>query len=352
MKMEENKKENVFKKLLKKEVIISLVVGLVLGLIIMFFVANGIEGYASGRLITEGSLYGRMKQYYSIDLVLKNIDTKILNKKYKLNDEELNDLKETADSYIEQYEMYGYTKEEFLEGNGFESYDEFVEYLSLDYKRSLYVYDYLETQLEENAVQTYYDENAFGKVNTKHILVQASGDMDDTQALALANEIISKLNDGEEFDTLATEYTTNYDNVITEDLGEMGAFDHLDEAYVEGMKKLEKGKYSTEPVKSSFGYHVIYCVDKAEKTEEISASDKMAIVDALATEAGLTLDETTYYKALIQMREEAGLKFFDKDFKEKYEEYCEPYVEVEDEDYSYADIINMVDDDKNNLRID
>ena len=225
----------------------------------------------------------------------------------------------------------GYTKEEFLEGNGFESYDEFVEYLSLDYKRSLYVYYYLETQLEENAVQTYYDENAFGKVNTKHILVQASGDMDDTQALALANEIISKLNDGEEFDTLATEYTTNYDNVITEDLGEMGAFDHLDEAYVEGMKKLEKGKYSTEPVKSSFGYHVIYCVDKAEKTEEISASDKMAIVDALATKAGLTLDETTYYKALIQMREEAGLKFFDKDFKEKYEEYCEPYVENTDE---------------------
>ena len=59
--MEENKKENVFKKLLKKEVIISLVVGLVLGLIIMFFVANGIEGYASGRLITEGSLYGTTK---------------------------------------------------------------------------------------------------------------------------------------------------------------------------------------------------------------------------------------------------------------------------------------------------
>ena len=331
--MEENKKENVFKKLLKKEIIISLVVGLVLGLIIMFFVANGIEGYVSGKFVTEGSLYGRMKQYYSIDLVLENVDNTILNKKYKLSENDLKDLRETADSYIEQYEMYGYTEEEFLEENGFESYDKFVEYLSLDYKRSLYVYDYLETKLEENAVQKYYDEHAFGKVNTKHILVQASGDIDETKALALANEIISKLNDGEEFDTIAADYVKNYpDNVITEELGEMGAFDHLDEAYVEGMKKLEKGKYSTEPVKSSFGYHVIYCVDKAEKTEEISNKDKMAIVDVLATEAELELDETTYYKALIQMRDEAGLKFFDKEFKEKYEKYCEPYVEVEEEE--------------------
>lgn len=331
--MEENKKENVLKKLLKKEIIISLVVGLVLGLIIMFLVSNGFEGYVSGKFITEGSLYGKMKQYYSIDLVLEDIDTKILNKKYKLSEEELSDLRKTADNYIEQYEMYGYTQEEFLEGNGFESYDEFVEVLSLDYKRSLYVYDYLETQLEKNAVKDYYNENAFGKINTKHILVKNSTNMDDTQALALANEIITKMNEGNDFDTIAAEYVKNYpDNVITEELGDMGAFDNLDTAYVEGMRKLEAGKYSTEPVKSSFGYHVIYCVDKSEKTEKISASDKMAIVDVLATEAGLTLDETTYYKALIQMREEAGLKFFDKDFKEKYEEYCEPYVEVEDEE--------------------
>ena len=334
--MEENKqekKENVLKKLLKKEVIISLIVGLLLGLVIMFFVNGGVEAFVSGKFITEGKLYNKMKNYFSIELVLENVDTEILNKKYKLSEEDFNELKETADTYIEQYEMYGYTQEEFLEQNVFESYDSFVEYLSLDYKRSLYVYDYLETKLEENAVKNYYDEHAFGTVNTKHILVKTSDTMDDAQALALANDIISRLNGGEDFDTLATEYTTNYaDNVITEDLGEMGAFDNLEEAYVNGMKDLEAGKYSTEPVKTSYGYHVIYCVDRTEKTEEISSSDKMEIVDILAQEAGITLDEATYYKALIQMREEAGLKFFDKDFKEKYEEYCEPYVEVEEEE--------------------
>ena len=326
--MEENKKENVFKRLLKKEVIISLVVGLVLGLIIMFFITGGVEGFVSGKFITKGSLYEKMKGYYSIELVLEDVDSTILNKKYKLSEDELNELKETADYYIEQYEYYGYTEEEFLEGNGFESYDDFVNYLGIDYKRTLYVYDYLETQLEENAVQAYYEENAFGTVNTKHILVETSDDMDDAQALALANEIISKLNNGEDFDTLATEYTTNYpDNVITEDLGEMGAFDNLEEAYVTGMKELEVGGHSQTPVQTSYGYHVIYCVDKTEKTEEISNADKMAIVDILATEAGLSLDTTTYYQALIQMRKDAGLKFFDKDLKTKYEDFCATYVE-------------------------
>ena len=303
----EEKKENLLKKLLKKEIIISLVVGLLLGIIIMFFANVGVEAVVSGKLITKGDLYSKMKDYFSINLVLEDVDKAILNKKYDLSDDDLNELKETADSYIEQYEMYGYKEEEFLEENGFGSYDNFVEYLSLDYKRTLYVYDYLETKLEENAVKKYYDENAFGKVNTKHILVKISDTMDDANALTLANDIISRLNGGEEFDSLATEYTTNYEgNIITENLGEMGAFDNLESTYVNGMKELEAGKYTTAPVKTSYGYHVIYCVERTEKTDKISSKDKMAIIDTLATEAGLTLDQEIYNKALIQMREEAG----------------------------------------------
>lgn len=332
MEKEKKAKQNVFKKLLKKEIIISLVIGLVLGIIIMFFANGGIEGLSSGKLITKGDLYNRMKNYFSIELVLEDVDKTILNKKYKLTEDEINDLKETADGYIEQYEMYGYTKEDFLSENGFEDYDTFVDYLGLDYRRTRYIYDYLETKLEKDAVKTYYDEHAFGKVNTKHILVKTSDTMNDEQAQNLAKEIITKLNEGSNFDTLATEYTTNYaDSVITEDLGENGAFDNLEEGYVNGMKELEAGKYSTEPVKTSYGYHVIYCVDKTEKTDEISGKDKIAIVQILADEEGITLDQETYYKALIQMREDAGLKFFDKDFKTKYEKYCEPYVEVEEE---------------------
>lgn len=331
MEEKEIKKENVFSKLLKKEVIISLTVGLVLGLVIMFFINGGVEGFVAGGFITKGKLYKEMKNNYSIELVLQDVDTKILNKKYKLDEDDISELKDTADEYIEQYALYGYSEEEFLEGNGFEDYDDFVDYLGLDYKRTLYFYDQLEKELEEDAVQKYYDENAIGKVNTKHILVQTSDDMDETAAQNLANEIIEKLNNGEDFDTLAEEYTTNYsDNVVSEELGYMGAFDSLDEAYVEGMKTLEKGEYSQTPVESSFGYHVIYCIDKAEKTEKITNTDRMDIISTLLTEADIDVENDDFYRALIQMREEAGLKFFDKEYKEKYEEYCAEYVETEE----------------------
>lgn len=327
-KKEEIKEENVLKKLLKKEIVISLVVGLLLGLIIMFFAKGGFAAIVNGKVITTGSLYNKMKDYYSINLVLEDVDTKILNKKYKLSEDELNEIKETADNYIKQYANYGYTQEQFLEENGFEDYDEFLEYLEIDYKRTIYFYDYLETKLEENVVKNYYDEHAFGKVNTKHILVKTSDDMTDDQALTLANDIISRLNNGEDFDTLATEYTTNNpNNIITEDLGEIGAFDNIEDAYLNAMKELEVGKYTETPVQTSYGYHVIYCVDKKEKTEEISNEDKMAIVSLIAEEEELEINDTTYYQALIQMRKEAKLKFFDKDLKTKYEEYCAMYVE-------------------------
>lgn len=330
---EESKKENFFEKLLKKEVIISLVVGLLLGIIIMFFANGGFAVTVSGKVITTGNLYNKMKDYYSIDLVLEDVDSKILNKKYKLSEEDLKDIKETADNYIKQYEAYGYSQEQFLEENGFKDYDNFVDYLSTDYKRSVYFYDYLATKLEKNAVENYYNENSFGKVNTKHILVKTSDDMTEDKALALANEIINKLNSGENFDTLAKEYTTNYsEDVITEDLGEMGAFDNLEEGYVEEMKNLEAGKYSTEPVKTSYGYHVIYCVDRKEKTEEITLSERMSIIGKLAQEANLNTDNTEYYKALIQMRKDAHLKFYDKELKAKYEEYCNKYVEEDTQD--------------------
>lgn len=325
--MEENKKENVLKKILKKEVIISLVVGLLVGAGIMFFVNGGFVARVGGKTITTGSLYNKMKDYYSINLVLEDVDAAILNKKYHLTEGEIDDMKTMADKYISQYEQYGYSEEEFLSENGFEDYDAFVDYLSLDYKRTVYFYDYLETKLEDNAVKTYYDENAFGKISNKHILITTSDDMTDEQALAVANEIIGRLNDGEDFDTLAKEYLEKYpNNEVNEDLGEVGAFDNLETEYIDALKTLEKDKYTETPVKTSYGYHVIYCTNKTEKTEEISRDDKMAIVNILAEDI-MNEDSNLYYKTLINMRKESNLKFYDKDLKTKYEEYCAQYVD-------------------------
>lgn len=328
------KKECNLKMFVEKNFILSLVITLLIGLLLGIGVMRIIGGElfackVNGKIITSKKLYEKMKDYYSINLILEDVDKAILDKKYDLDEEELETVKEMADHYIAQYEQYGYTKEQFLEENGFEDYDDFVDYLSIDYKRTIYYYDYLETQLEENEVKEYYDENAFGKVNNKHILVKTSDDVTEEQALAVANQIIERLNQGEDFDTLAEEYKEANTNITVEELGEIGAFDSIEEAYLEALKTLEKGKYTEIPVKTSYGYHVIYCIDRVEKTEEISRKDKMNIVDTLASDI-MSADSNLYYKSLIEMRKEAKLKFYDKEFKEKYEEYCESYLDEEE----------------------
>lgn len=330
----EEKKECKLKMFFEKNFILSLVITLVVGLLLgagIMSIFNGglFVAKVNGKVITSKKIYEKMKDYYSINLVLEDVDEAILAKKYKLDEDELDEIKETADYYIAQYAQYGYTEEQFLEENGFEDYDAFVDYLSIDYKRTIYYYDYLETQLEENEVKEYYDENAFGKVNNKHILVQTSDDVTEEQALEVANQIIERLNQGEDFDTLAEEYKEANTNVTVEELGEIGAFDSIEETYLEALKTLEKGKYTETPVKTSYGYHVIYCIDRVEKTEEISRKDKMNIVDTLASDI-MSADSNLYYKSLIEMRKEAKLKFYDKELKEKYEEYCESYLDEEE----------------------
>jgi len=324
-----------FKEWLEKNTVLALVCALVLGLLIgagtMYFCNRGGKvASVKGKTITSKSLYNRMKNYLSIDFALEEIDNAILNKKYTLDDEEKEEVKKTAQGYIDMYESYyGQTQEEFLSGNGFDSFEDFADYLSLDYKRTIYFYDVLEKQLDENAVKEYYDENAFGKVNTKHILVKTSEDITDEKALSIANEIIGRLDNGEDFDTVAKEYESKYEEtIVVEDLGEKGAFDHLENAYVEGMKELNKGEYSKTPVKTSYGYHVIYCIDKIEKSDKISRKDRMEIVEELSSDI-ISNDSNLYYKTLIKMREDSKLKFFDKNLEEKYVEYCSKYEDKE-----------------------
>ena len=332
--MEEEKK--CFKDWIAKNTVLALVCALVIGLLVgglgVYFTNGGTKvASVKGKAITTKDLYNKMKNYYSIDLALEDVDLAILDKKYKLEEDEIKQLEKTAQQYIDMYsQYYGYTEEEFLSNNGFEDKNSFIDYLSVDYKRSVYFYETIEKQLEENAVENYYNENAFGQVNTKHILVQVSENMTDDAAKALADEILGKIKDGNNFDEVANEYTAEYpDVVVFEELGEKGAFDNLDPAYVEEMKSLNKDEYSQEPVKSSFGYHIVYCIDKLEKTENISRKDKMAIIEIIGADK-LTEDANAYYKALIEMRKEAGLKFYDKDLQKKYDDYCKQYVTEED----------------------
>lgn len=321
----EKKEKNFLKIFKKKEIWISGIVGILIGGALIYLLGViGVPGLGNATVatmktgkITENSLYKEMKKYYPISYILELVDDSILKDKYELNEEQNSEIDEQIEYYLNMYESYyGYTEEEFLSENGFESKEEFKNYLALDYKRNLYYIDYLKTIISEEEINNYYNESVYGEINTKHILAKVSDDVTEESALKLAKEIIAKLDAGTSFDNVVTEYG---DKITYEELGYNGFTSNLVSEYVEASKALENGTYSKEPVKTSFGYHVIYKIDQKEKPSLEEATDDIVSVLGKDLEAK---DSNLRYKALIQLREENNLKIKDSKFKTEYEDYC------------------------------
>lgn len=278
-----------------------------------------IDGYT----VTANDLYEDMKDVYSISSLLDKIDNKILVEKYPETDEMNDELKQQAESYYSAYKQYyKMDKETFLSNNGFGSEKAFLEYLRLQYRRNKYAEDYIKTLISDKEVEKYYEDKVYGDINTKHILVKvdsSASDEDKKKAEDLAKEIISKLNDGKSFDEVKEEYK---DQITYEELGYKSYNANLESAYMEAMQKLENNSYSKEPVKTSYGYHVIYRIDQKEKPalEDV----KEEIIDSLVSEKKLE-DKNISYVALDKMREESGLKFSDTVLEKKYNTYMSQY---------------------------
>ncbi|MEF2690186.1 MAG: peptidylprolyl isomerase [Bacilli bacterium] len=278
-----------------------------------------IDGYT----VTANDLYEDMKDVYSISSLLDKIDNKILEEKYPETDEMNDELKQQAESYYSAYKQYyKMDKETFLSNNGFGSEKAFLEYLRLQYRRNKYAEDYIKTLISDKEVEKYYEDKVYGDINTKHILVKvdsSASDEDKKKAEDLAKEIISKLNDGKSFDDVKEEYK---DQITYEELGYKSYNANLESAYMEAMQKLENNSYSKEPVKTSYGYHVIYRIDQKEKPalEDV----KEEIIDSLVSEKK-SEDKNISYVALDKMREESGLKFSDTVLEKKYNTYMSQY---------------------------
>lgn len=274
----------------------------------------------NGETITADFLYEEMKKNYSISYLVDYIDKAILDKKYEETEEMKEEVEKTAQNYFDMYNQY-YQMDEatFLAQSGFESKDQFLDALKLDYRRKLYYEDYLKSQITDEQIQKYYDESVYGDINTQHLLVQVNDDMKDEDAKKLAKEIIGKLNEGKSFEDVKEEYK---DKVTYENLKYVAFNANLESSFLEALKGLSENSYTKEPVKTSYGYHVIYRTDQKEKPKLEDVKD--SIIEKLCDELDAS-DENLYNKTLVKMREEAGLDFSDTVMKEKYEEYIKDF---------------------------
>ena len=280
---------------------------------------NGEEVIASidGKEFTANELYNELKKQGGASVLVNMIDTFIINQEVTSNKE----AEEYADSMIKQYELsyeqQGASFEDALISSGYANIDEFKKVLVNDYMKNEVTEKYIRETLTEKELKDYYEEHISDELSVKHILIapEVSDDASDEDktkaeeaALEKAKKLIEELNNGADFDTLAKENSDDegsakngglINNVVKE--GYVTEF--WNAAYA-----LENEKYTAEPVKTEYGYHVIYKVSHTAKKsfEEMKESlyDKV-VEDKLAN------DDNLQYKTWADIRAKYNLTIND-----------------------------------------
>lgn len=287
---------------------------------------NGEEVIASieGKEFTANDLYNELKKQGGSSVLVNMIDSFITSQEVT-DDEAAN---QYADSLIQQYklsyEQYGESFEDALISNGYESEEEFKKVLVNDYKKSLVAKKYIKEQITDEELKAYYDDAISDELSVKHILIApkvSDGATDEEKTAAeeaaynKAKELIEQLNNGADFDTLAKE---NSDDEASKENG--GLINNVvKEGYVaefwNAAYALENEKYTTEPVKTEYGYHIIY---KVSHTAKQSLEDmKDTLLDKLVDKK-ISDDDQLEYTIWAQIREKYNLTINDSTLNKIY----------------------------------
>ena len=285
--------------------------------------------------ITADKLYENLRDKYGIAMLVDMIDHQLFDEKYKSDDEE----KETINSQIEQMKSQYNNDEEAFKAAitqylGVEDEDELRNMLALEYKRNLAIEDYVKDSITDDEIQKYYDDEVIGDIKVRHILIKPETTDDMTteekteaedKAKKEAEDLIKQLDKGADFKELAKEKSD--DTGSASEGGLIDYFnkdDNMDEAFLNASIDLKKGKYTKEPVKSSFGYHIILKLDQKKKPKLKKVKDD--IIETLANNK-LNEDAALRYNALIEIRKEAGIEFKDDSLKKDYDELMDQLLD-------------------------
>ena len=313
---------------MKKRVILMLVLSLfvVAGCGKVPALKNGEEVFfqIDGKNVSANDVYDELKVMYARDSIVETMDKIVLESKYEEDDDLKKYVDAQIDLFIQQYGEEGF--EQALSQSNMTENDLRAQ-IALDYRRNLAVEDYIKDQITDDEINDYYESDVRGDIKASHILIKPDTTDESTDeevkkaekdALAKAKDIIKRLDAGEKFEDLAKELSD--DEGSKEEGGDLGYFSNgtMVDEFENAVVKLENGKYSKEPVKSEFGYHIILKVDQKDKPKLKEVKDK--IIDTLVTNK-LTEDATLKYKALYEIRKEAGLEIHDDEIKKQYEDY-------------------------------
>lgn len=287
---------------------------------------NAIVTFDEGGISAE-DLYNKLKENYGAENIVNLIDKYLLEKLYDTTSDEKSYIKQSVNAAKEQATKYNTDLDTYVYYYyGLANEKAYKEYISLNYKRSLWIEDYAEETVTDTQIKEYYETETVGDMTLSHILItsDATDDMSDdekskaeTNALNQAKEIITKLQNGDDFASLAKEYSKD-DSTASKggSLGKLNTGDYNDD-FINAAKDLEVGSYSTSPVKTSYGYHIIYKTAQDDKPTLEDATDDIRITVGKE----IASDSSFYMTAMIALREKNNMTFKDSELESSYNDY-------------------------------
>jgi len=310
---------------------------LVLSLVSLFLLAgckNKVElkdgkqvvAQVKGKKITAEELFDDLKKDYGASKVIKEIDTYIISKEISKDDEK--EAKEFAKSQVSvmknQYEQAGYNWSDALAQYGYSNEKELINEYQLSKEKEMVAKKFIKKDITDEEIKTYYEKEIYGSYTVKHILIKpdvkdnATDDEKEEankKALKEAKEVIKKLDDGAKWKDLVKKYSDDDGSKDNEGLIENFTKGDVVDEFFEATLKLKDGKYTKEPVESTYGYHIILKVSNTKKPSLKDSTNK--IKDAIATNK-LNNDDTLLNKTWIDIRKSYDLKITDSDVESGY----------------------------------
>ena len=276
-----------------------------------------------GKKITAESLYEELKTQGGAATLTNMIDEYIVNKEVKTDEDAKTYAENQIKQYKESYENYGMNFAEALVNAGYSSEEAFKDVLILDYKKKEITEDFVKDTITDDEINEYYKENIYGDIEAKHILISPNtkdgmSDEEKTKAEEKAKkeaeDIIKKLDKGEKFEKLAKKYSD--DEGTASNGGKLTVtYGAVVNEFWEGTVSLKDGEYSKEPVKSEYGYHIIYRIKQKDKPK--LSKVKSDIIDKIVEDKTAN-DKTLQTKALVELRKKYNLKISDSKLKKSY----------------------------------
>lgn len=195
--------------------------------------------------ITKEEYYEQLVEQDNGNLLQQLILEMVLSEKYTVDKKEVDErLDELKEQYDENFEM-------ILMQQGYADEEDFKEALEMSMLYEKAIYEGVEVSDEE--IEDAY-ERMKEEIKARHILVS-------NEELAL--EVKEKLDEGEDFEELVSEYSIDPGTGQTGgDLGYFTALD-MDQDFEDAVYSMEVDEISN-PVESANGFHIIHVIDRKE----------------------------------------------------------------------------------------